>query len=254
MIREIEAKYVKQLFDNWEESLIWSCLDGTMGHLYATGGDNPRAVMAIIADFCFLAGEPDEELVRFKPKWCSQDFIIMVPQSDKWSLLIEKVYGKDANKVTRFATQKSNDTFNREKLKSMEQNLSSEYHLEKIDKELFDQCKANDWSHDLVSHYPDYESYQRLGLGVVAMKDNEILSGASSYTRYQDGIEIEIDTKEQHRRKGLALACGAKLILECMERNLYPNWDAQNKGSLELAEKLGYQFSHEYTAYEILAY
>lgn len=71
---------------------------------------------------------------------------------------------------------------------------------------------------------------------------------------YRDGIEIEIDTREDYRRKGLALACGTKLILECIKRNLYPSWDAQNKGSVALAEKLDYNFDKEYIAYEICDY
>ena len=50
---------------------------------------------------------------------------------------------------------------------------------------------------------------------------------------------------------GLASVCGAKLILECQERKLYPSWDAQNLWSVALAEKLGYHFSYEYTAYEV---
>jgi hypothetical protein len=52
-----------------------------------------------------------------------------------------------------------------------------------------------------VSHYPDYETYQKHGLGVVILKGNEIVSGASSYSDYLDGIEIEIDTREEYRRK-----------------------------------------------------
>lgn len=81
-----------------------------------------------------------------------------------------------------------------------------------------------------------------------------LIAGASSYSRYDKGIEIEIDTREDHRRKGLAYVCGAKLILECLEEGLYPSWDAQNKWSVALAEKLGYHFSHEYVAYEIMGY
>ncbi|MDD6328823.1 MAG: GNAT family N-acetyltransferase, partial [Lachnospiraceae bacterium] len=38
------------------------------------------------------------------------------------------------------------------------------------------------------------------------------------------------------------------------KENKYPSWDAQNKWSVGLAEKLGYHFSHEYTAYEINGY
>ena len=36
-----------------------------------------------------------------------------------------------------------------------------------------------------------------------------------------------------------------------MKRNLSPSWDSQNPGSVALAEKLGYHYSHTYTAIEI---
>ena len=115
-------------------------------------------------------------------------------------------------------------------------------------------CRNNGWANDLVSQFKDYDTYRKLGLGVVVLKDGELVAGASSYSRYNEGIEIEIDTREDHRRKGLAYVCGAKLILECLKKSLYPSWDAQNKWSVALAEKLGYHFSHEYTAYEIMGY
>ena len=86
---------------------------------------------------------------------------------------------------------------------------------------------------------------------MVIMKDGEIVAGASSYTRYKAGIEIQVDTLPSERRKHLAaIACSA-LILKCLEENLYPSWDAQNMNSVRLAEKLGYEFAHEYTAYEV---
>ncbi len=89
------------------------------------------------------------------------------------------------------------------------------------------------------------------GLGIVALKDGQLAAGASSYSRYREGIEIEVDTRQDQRRLGLATACCARLILECLNRGLYPSWDAQNRISLHLAEMLGYEFSHEYPAYEV---
>ena len=87
--------------------------------------------------------------------------------------------------------------------------------------------------------------------GMVILKDEEIVAGAASYTRYNEGIEIEVDTMESERRKHLAtIACSA-LILQCLEENLYPSWDAQNMNSVCLAQKLGYEFDHEYAAYEV---
>ena len=66
-------------------------------------------------------------------------------------------------------------------------------------------------------------------------------------------MEIEIDTKPEYRQLGLATVCGAKVILECLQRNLYPSWDAHDLRSVSLAEKLGYHLDHPYTAYELCA-
>ena len=75
------------------------------------------------------------------------------------------------------------------------------------------------------------------------------LAGAASYAVCDGAIEIEIDTRPDFRRLGLATACGGKLILECLQRGLYPGWDAHDRRSLALAEKLGYRLAHPYTAY-----
>ncbi|MDY4397537.1 MAG: GNAT family N-acetyltransferase, partial [Eubacteriales bacterium] len=110
------------------------------------------------------------------------------------------------------------------------------------------------WSRDLVSAFGSYEAFSAHGIGCAVLFGDTVVSGASSYSYYSGGIEIEIDTRADFRRRGLALACGARLILECLDRGLYPSWDAQNLGSLSLAKKLGYEFSHEYPAYEIFDY
>lgn len=76
-------------------------------------------------------------------------------------------------------------------------------------------------------------------------------AGAFSYTRYLEGIEIEVDTVPEERRKHLATIVCSALILNCLEEGLYPSWDAQNMNSVHLAEKLGYEFDHEYVVYEV---
>jgi hypothetical protein len=49
-------------------------------------------------------------------------------------------------------------------------------------------------------------------------------------------------------------AFGAKLILECLKRGLYPSWDAQNPGSVTLSQELGYHFNQKYPVYEITGF
>lgn len=254
IIKVSETEKVEKLFHNWHETFIGTCLQKVMGSIYADDYDKPESAMANVGDISFYAGKPNRELVLYKPVECKKDYIIMVPQTEEWGEIITNSYGDKAKKFTRYAFKKQKDVFDVAKLEKAVSSLDSQYSIKMIDEDIYNYCKANDWCRDLVSLFTDYEMYKSLGLGVVITKDNIPVSGASSYFRYREGIEIEIDTKEEYRRKGLAYICGAKLILECLKRDLYPSWDAHNEWSLALAKKLGYQYDYDYTAYEITGY
>lgn len=260
MIYKLEnTDMAAELFAGWEETIIWSCLQKIMGEIYVDDPECPKSAMAILGDFCFFAGVENRELVLYKPDSASAHrrkahFIIMIPQSTAWHPLIEQCYEGRVKKVVRYAMKKEPEVFQQERLQAIVQSLPSEYRMRMMDEEAYEMCRTQEWSKDLVSQYKAYEMYHKLGLGVVIMKQDELAAGASSYSTYGQGIEIEIDTKEEFRRRGLATVCGAKLILECLNRKLYPSWDAQNLWSVALAEKLGYHFDHEYPAYEIWGY
>lgn len=96
---------IKEIFDKWDETIIWSCLQEIMGEIYTNPPENDAA-LAILGDFAFYAGKPDEKLLRLKPKNCNQDFIIMVPQNEKWAELIEKCYGKTPGKLQDMQSKK----------------------------------------------------------------------------------------------------------------------------------------------------
>lgn len=242
-----EMHRVQHLFAGWEETMVWSCLQEIMGRIYVPDMPCPRSAAAQINDFCFLAGEPIAELVEFD---YGRD-LFLTPRNEQWAELIESVFSDRAVRQTRYAIRKEPGCFDVSKLKALVSDLPEQYELKQIDRELYEQCLMDGWSRDLVSPYSSYEEFQRLGIGFVVLENGKIVSGASSYSRYRDGIEIEIDTKREFRRRGLATASGAALILECLSRGWYPSWDAHNPASVALAEKLGYSFSHEYTVYSI---
>lgn len=246
-----EMNKISPLFEGWEETLLWSCLQGYMGNAWADQPDSPKAAQIIVGDFCFFAGEPTLELVQNIPEDFPSECILMIPRTEEWSKLIEKVYQSKCERITRYAIKKEADIFDREKLQAYIQGIPEGYRVAQIDENIYNRLRSEAWSKDLCSQFPNYQKYKEQGLGFVALYGDQIVSGASSYSVYLDGIEIEIDTKEEFRRKGLALACGAKLILECLERGLYPSWDAQNLGSVALAEKLGYHFDKEYVTYAV---
>ena len=251
MIKLSQPQMAAHLFKDWEETMIWSCLQGVMGKIYADDSVCPRCAMALLGDFGFLAGRPDEELLHFWKQQNPGAFCIFVPQNKNWEIKIRQVFSDAATRVTRYAIRKEPNGFDRRVLEKFSEALPSGYVLQNIEKPLFDQCRQNPWSRDLVSQYADYEAFERLGLGIVAVKDGRIVSGASAYSRYREGIEIEVDTAPAYRRKGLACSCSAKLILICLDRGLYPSWDAQNRSSVALAEKLGYHRRDPYFAYEV---
>ena len=246
MVYELsDPSIVEGLFAGWEETLIFSCLQKIMGKIFVTDPEHPLSAMAFVGCFGFLAGRPDAELVRGKP----DGFAILTPQNDAWSALIESCF-PDARKVVRYAIRK--DTrFDREKLRREIGKLPAGYALRRIDAALYDICLTDPVTADFVSVFASKEQYLELGRGMVVLKGGKIVSGASSYTRYRDGIEIEVDTVPEERRKGLAAAACSALILACLDEGLYPSWDAQNMNSVRLAEKLGYEMDHAYTAYEV---
>ncbi len=254
-LSSLEVDRIVPLFAGWEESLIWSCLQGYMGEAWADDRERPQAARILLADFCYFVGEANRELVTEQIKTHSREFVIMVPPMDETGEAcakeIEAAYGDCCKRVERYAIKKEPGIFDKEKLKQIVASLDPAYEVKLIDEDVFRQTREEEWSKDFTSQYADYEEYHKRGLGVAVVYQGRLVAGASSYTVYRDGIEIEIGTKEEYRRRGFAAVCGAKIILECMDRGLYPSWDAQNKWSVALAEKLGYHFDRTYPAYEV---
>ena len=246
MIYELtDTAKVKSFFEGWNETMIYSCLQKVMGKIFVTDPDSPVSAMASIGCFSFYAGAPDKELILAKP----EGFVIMIPQSKAWEVCIEECF-PEAKKVIRYAIKKDTQ-FDVSFLRSLVKKLPEGYELKEIDKDLYDLCLTDSVTRDFVSSFDSKEQYLEIGRGMVIVKSGRIVAGASSYSGYNEGIEIEVDTVEEERRKGLATIASAALILRCLDEGLYPSWDAQNMNSVHLAEKLGYEFDHEYTAYEV---
>lgn len=243
---------IKKFFEHSEETLVWSCLQGHMGTAYTNDAHAPTSAQILIGSFSFLAGKADMRLVENIPEPLPSGYILMIPEDETWSVLIEQKYGDSAERFLRYAIKKEPDAFDREQLQRYIDALPEGYTLAAIDGPLYEEVGKHEWSKYFTFQFPTYEDYRSRGLGYVALYNGKPVSGASSYTIYDNGIEIEVDTEDVHRRKGLALACAAKLILACCDRGLYPSWDAHDLRSVALAEKLGYHLKGEYVAYNVI--
>lgn len=249
MIKLKNPQLVAELFAGWEETIIWTCLQGQMGEIWADRAEDSHSALALFGKFGvfgFLAGQANIDFIEH----CRGKDVIFVPQNQDWVDLIEENYGDQAKVFTRYATKKDT-VFDREKLEKIVASLPADYELNLIDEKLYEVCLSESWSQDLVGNYDDYEHYATDGLGVAVLYNGQLVSAASSFSSYDMGYEIEIETHKDFRRRGLATIVAAKFILEALDRDCYPSWDAHNQASIDLSQKLGYEFSHEYLAYEM---
>lgn len=244
----VDMNKIAPLFEGWNETMVWSCLQGYMGEAFVDNESSPTAALIETACFGFFAGRPDEYLVRKTTSF------LLAAKTEDWEPIIESVWGDKFKKILRYAIKKEPDVFDREKLSGFAAALPAGFTMRLIDKEIYEQAAREEWSVDLCYQFPTWEDYAARGIGVGVLCDGALVAGASSYTIYRGGIEIEIDTKPEYRQQGLATACGARLILECLDRGLYPSWDAHDLRSVALAEKLGYHMDHPYTAYMLADY
>lgn len=233
------------LFDGISDTMVLSYLGGHMGRAY-TDGYPVRSCEIINGDFCIMAGVPSRELLQN-----ITGNLIIWPVNPEIDAAVRKTYGDRAKPATRYSLPRENSVFCRERLYGYASSLPAEYNIRLFDRDLYSKALSAEWSRDFVSQFSSADDYLNRGLGAAVICGGELAAGASSYVVFDGGIEIELDTKEPFRHRGLATAAAARLILECLDRSLYPGWDAANLASLHIAEKLGYHPGAQYTVYRI---
>ncbi|HIZ19505.1 MAG TPA: GNAT family N-acetyltransferase [Firmicutes bacterium] len=250
-LKREECGRLAPLYAGVQETPVWSCLQGMMGQAAADDADAPRCAWIIVGDFCFPAGDPDAPEAAALLAALPARFLILVPPDGAWARRIEEAFPGCSRRIERYAIQKEPGMFDRARLWRLVEALPAGYRLRRIDAEWYDMLLAQEWSRSFCENFDSKEDFCRRGLGYIALYGGEPVGGASSYSVYRGGLEIEVDVQEPHRRKGIASACAARLILACLERGWYPSWDAATPVSVRLAEKLGYHLDAAYPAYEI---
>lgn len=249
----IEAKKISTMFLNPHDSCIRSFFEGRNGECYSDEKFPHEYAIIVFGDFVFLGGEPKDitkdELLTLLIKINNQH-VIIIPFSNTWTTFIRD--SRLLKEITRYHidNEYSNDKFDPILLQSYKDSLPDNYTYKFIDEKLFYEVRKYPQFEDFTANISNYETFEKEALGVVVLDGDKIVAGASSFSFFQGGIELQLDTDEAYRGKGIATAVAATLILECIHRNLYPCWDAANLTSVRICTKLGYHCSGEYVAFE----
>ena len=237
MIKEGLTAEGRELFLGAQDKMIQSALTGMMGRGFTKTGPGPLCAAVAVGDFLFLSGTADPVFLRELMSALAPVSLILRGVTGDWADAVKTVL-PEAEQYSRYRVGKG--AFDRAVLERFAQALPPGYRLEPMEAGWYGQLLSQEWSRDFCSLFKSEEDYAQRGLGVLVVQGDLPVAGASSYAVYPQGIEIELDTSPQHRRKGLARAAAAALILRCLEQGLEPHWDADNLTSVHIAEQLGY--------------
>lgn len=253
MIYEADINVRKKLvpmFEKMDSTIVHSYLQGHMGTAWVDDLENPTVAQITVGIFVFFAGNPNtkeaEELLYNLP-----DFTLAIVDSDEWKNRIETVHNGAIEKFQRYRFKKNPEHLDRKHIQNLLSKLPEGYEIKRIDKNIAKESSFHELSEDFVSQFDSIDDFINRGVGYAVLNEGQVVSGATSFSIYDDGIEIEVASHPNHRRKGLATIAASALILDCIDRGKYPSWDGANSESVDLAQKLGYIFKESYDTYFI---
>ena len=202
-----------------------------------------------IGNFLYLAGELNSRFWEDFIRQYGLDYKIIISEDTKWQDFLRRQVGLIS--FTRYSF-KDKANFQVEFLNDLVSQLEKGYNIVPIDNHIYDCFSEEEWSQDLQG---DFESYQNFtlkgGFGFVILKNNELIAGISSGLVYRGAVEVEVATRPNEQGNGFAKKLGAAMILESLNRDTFPLWDAHNVASKKVAEFLGYELVGPYEAFEL---
>ncbi len=89
-----------------------------------------------------------------------------------------------------------------------------------------------------------YRNFLSKSLAFVALYRKRIEAVIVGTARFNNIVPIDIETEEQHRKKGLAFILTQSFINECLDNQLVAQWSCvdSNDSSKKTAQKAGFLF------------
>lgn len=250
MIKEISVEDRYKLIEMFQDCqydrvLIDSVLEGGFGSSSAIirNGEIVAARLDSGA-FTMLAGDPEvdnlNELLSEKP------IFIVTAQNADWNVKLRAFLGDKVQEIP--FTQFDTEALDKNHLKSIIEGLPKSYELKEFDEKLAEKAMVDLKNDYLFENFETVDEYLSRGIGYCITHEGLVVSAATSMAMSKSALDIEIVTHQDYRRKGLASAVGAKLVLSSLDKGVNPVWLAANEESEKLAMKLGFVKLDTYTS------
>lgn len=243
---------VLPLIKSHNELSVYSVIHNLMpGEIYVDNTDYPSAVLIQTSECNYLAGSIKDE--QFNSSIADElDFWDqLVPDDEAWCDIIPKVH---PNKHVR-RYERRHYVLEPQNYNKRSQLLPNDYHLEIVD----DPMQLRDMNYEnsdkllsWMENWGEDENFKKYAVASYIRHNNRIVSWSASDCCYQDKIAIGIITDDNYRGKGFGIITAAKTVELCFEHGYQQiDWLCvnSNKGSIAIAEKLGFQLQNRYYSF-----
>jgi hypothetical protein len=230
--------------------LAASILEGQMGRALADDPENPSVAVleATSLELSILGGDSRHpEAERFLRGLAAAATLIC--SNTEWEQAVRRIHRGRLVFVPRYAF--TSESLSVKKLESLRDQVPPEFDVESMDLTLARRLASEDSSFaaDHMLNFESPDDFVDRGFGFCALHGESIVCAATTFAVCASGLEIQINTRDAYRRRGLATAVAARLLLHSKSLGLDPNWDAGSLSSVGLAEKLGYTPQDQYTMF-----
>lgn len=251
MWKEKDRSPIIALFQSFKttRAIILPALKQGRGQILVDHLKNPKTACLLIGNISFFTGDSRTSAAREMMKDVEPLAALMASDND-WNELMKEVWADRLGHQLR--TKMSAESLDIDYLRGLTQNIDPEYVLERIDLETVKRLDKRQNMH-IPLFFGSSKEFIEKGIGFCIKHDGKVVSMASTYTPFIDEFEIEVQTSDDplYRRKGLATAVSAALIVYSLEHYFVPHWDAANEASVKLALKLGYTNPMEWDVYYV---
>ena len=221
-------------------------VEGQMGRAYVDDPESPAAWRITVGPFWYFAGNADSPggraLLAELPPWN-----LLMPSPPAWAAAAKEMFGERLVAFPRYSFDAG--SLSEAHLSAVLDASPHRDSVRRVDTALLARP-------DNTVEFDDFDSAEDFlarGVGYTLMEGNKLTGAAYSSLVCNRGIEVSLFVDEPYRRRGIATAISAALLLECVRRGLWANWDAANLESCALAEKLGYTPIGSYDSYSYSA-
>ena len=225
------------------DTAIDCAVEGQLGRVLVDAVDAPTAFALTVGPFWYFAGDVmgpgAADLLSAFPR-----FGLMMPSLSGWLEAARALHGSAWRVFPRYRF--SADTLSRSHLTGML--AGSAHHVSVLDPSATALLSAGPEPLLDLADFDSADDFLARSFGFAAFDGDRPMGLAYASLICSHSIEVSVFVDEPYRRRGLATAVSAALLLESLDRGLRPNWDAANRESCALAQKLGYTPAGTYEA------